>query len=40
MGAPFVLLFGGNGWIGSQVYDLLVSMGIKVTKSISRADNC
>ena len=40
MGAPFVLLFGGNGWIGSQVYDLLVSMGIKVEKSKCRADNC
>ena len=36
---PFVLLFGGNGWIGSKVYNLLVSMGIKVKKSTCRADD-
>ena len=36
---PYVLLYGGNGWIGSKVYDLLVSMGIKVKKSECRADD-
>jgi nucleoside-diphosphate-sugar epimerase len=35
----YVLLYGGNGWIGSKVYDLLVSMGIKVKKSECRADD-
>jgi len=33
------LLFGSNGWIGSKVYNLLVSMGFNVIKSVSRADN-
>ena len=36
---PKFLLFGGNGWIGSKVYTLLVSMGYNVTKAISRADD-
>ena len=35
---PYFLLYGGNGWIGSKVYDLLVSMGFKVLKSKCRAD--
>jgi len=35
---PYFLLYGGNGWIGSKVYDLLVSMGFKVVKSKCRAD--
>ena len=34
-----VLLFGGNGWIGSKVFDLLTQMGIHVVKSNYRADN-
>lgn len=36
---PYFLLYGANGWIGSKVYDLLVSMGIKVEKSKCRADD-
>jgi nucleoside-diphosphate-sugar epimerase len=36
---PYVLLYGANGWIGNQVYNMLVSMGIKVEKSKCRADN-
>jgi len=36
---PSFLLFGGNGWIGSKVYTLLVGMGYKVTKATSRADD-
>jgi 3,5-epimerase/4-reductase len=36
---PVFLLFGGNGWIGSQVYNLLVSQGYKVFKASSRADD-
>jgi len=36
---PYFLLYGANGWIGTQVYNLLVSMGIKVEKSKCRADN-
>jgi 3,5-epimerase/4-reductase len=36
---PYFLLYGGNGWIGSKVYDLLVSMGLKVEKSKCRADD-
>ena len=35
----YFLLYGGNGWIGSKVYDLLVSMGLKVVKSKCRADD-
>jgi 3,5-epimerase/4-reductase len=34
-----VLIFGGNGWIGSKVVRLLEEMGIFVHKSVSRADN-
>lgn len=36
---PYFLLYGANGWIGSQVYNLLVNMGIKVEKSNCRADD-
>lgn len=36
---PVFLLYGANGWIGSQVYNLLVNMGIYVKKSKCRADN-
>jgi nucleoside-diphosphate-sugar epimerase len=36
---PYFLLYGANGWIGSQVYNLLVSMGIRVEKSHCRADD-
>lgn len=36
---PHFLLYGANGWIGSQVYELLVNMGIKVEKSKCRADD-
>lgn len=36
---PCFLLYGANGWIGNQVYNMLVSMGIKVEKSKCRADN-
>ena len=35
----YFLLYGANGWIGSKVYNLLVSMGIKVEKSKCRADD-
>ncbi len=36
---PVFLLFGGNGWIGSQIYNLLVKQGYKVRKALSRADD-
>jgi 3,5-epimerase/4-reductase len=36
---PVFLIFGGNGWIGSQVYNLLVNQGHKVKKASSRADD-
>lgn len=36
---PVFLLYGANGWIGSQVYNLLVKMGINVFKSKCRADD-
>ena len=36
---PTVLLFGSNGWIGSKVYNLLVSRGINVHKSNARAED-
>jgi 3,5-epimerase/4-reductase len=36
---PYFLLYGGNGWIGSKVYDLLVCMNLKVVKSKCRADD-
>lgn len=35
----YFLLYGANGWIGSKVYNLLVSMGLKVEKSKCRADD-
>ena len=34
-----ILIFGGNGWIGSKVYTLLTEMNIPVYKAQSRADN-
>jgi len=34
-----ILLFGANGWIGNQVYDLLQKKNIKTYKAKSRADN-
>ncbi len=36
---PVVLVFGGNGWIGSKVVELLQSANIKVIKSLCRADD-
>jgi len=36
---PYFLIFGGNGWIGSKVYQMLVDMNIKVEKAQSRACN-
>ena len=36
---PNVLIFGGNGWIGSKVVDLLQSMNIKCITSLCRADD-
>ena len=36
---PGVLVFGGNGWIGSKVVDLLQNANIKVVKSMCRADD-
>ena len=33
------LLYGGNGWIGSQIYDLLNKLGHEVIIGISRIDN-
>lgn len=33
------LLYGGNGWIGSKVYNLLVDMSFNVIKSSCRADD-
>jgi len=36
---PIVLLYGANGWIGTKVYNLLVSMDHTVIKAVSRADN-
>jgi nucleoside-diphosphate-sugar epimerase len=36
---PSFLLFGGNGWIGTKVFNLLVDMGYTVTKATSRADD-
>ena len=37
--SPNVLIFGGNGWIGSKVVDLLQSMNINYVKSLCRADD-
>jgi len=34
-----VLVFGGNGWIGTKVVKLLIDMNINVYKSKCRADN-
>lgn len=36
---PNILIFGGNGWIGSKVVDLLQSMNIHCIKSLCRADD-
>ena len=36
---PRILLFGGNGWIGSKVFNLLKNMGYNVEKTSSRADD-
>jgi dTDP-4-dehydrorhamnose reductase len=36
---PKILLFGGNGWIGSKVVKLLTNAGIPVYTSTSRADD-
>ena len=36
---PKFLLFGANGWIGSKVYQHLVSNGFTVVKAVSRADD-
>ena len=37
--SPFVLVFGGNGWIGSKVCELLKEMNVNYTKAVSRADD-
>lgn len=37
--SPNVLIFGGNGWIGSKVVDLLQSMNINCITSLCRADD-
>ena len=34
-----VLVFGGDGWIGSKVVSLLTSQNVEVLKAISRADD-
>ena len=34
-----ILLFGANGWIGGQVYNLLQNQNITVYKAQSRANN-
>jgi dTDP-4-dehydrorhamnose reductase len=36
---PVVLVFGGNGWIGSKVINMLTDLNIKFYKSTSRADD-
>ena len=36
---PVVLIFGGNGWIGSKVVELLQNANITVIKSLCRADD-
>ena len=36
---PNILIFGGNGWIGSKVVNLLQSMNINCIKSLCRADD-
>jgi 3,5-epimerase/4-reductase len=39
MDKPEILLFGANGWIGNQVYQLLQRENITVYKAVSRADS-
>ena len=36
---PVILVFGGNGWIGSKVINMLTDMKIKFYKSTCRADD-
>ena len=36
---PVVLIFGGNGWIGSKVVELLQNLNITAIKSLCRADD-
>jgi 3,5-epimerase/4-reductase len=36
---PVILVFGGNGWIGSKVINILTDMNIKFYKSTCRADD-
>ena len=36
---PVVLVFGGNGWIGSKVINMLTDLNIKFYKSTCRADD-
>ena len=36
---PVILVFGGNGWIGSKVINILNDMNIKFYKSTCRADD-
>ena len=36
---PVILIFGGNGWIGSKVINLLINTNAKVIKSLCRADD-
>jgi len=36
---PVILVFGGNGWIGSKVVELLQNANITVIKSLCRADD-
>ena len=36
---PNILIFGGNGWIGSKVVDLLQNMNINCITSLCRADD-
>ena len=34
-----ILIFGGNGWIGSKIYNEMVKRGVKIVKAQSRADD-
>jgi 3,5-epimerase/4-reductase len=36
---PVILVFGGNGWIGSKVINILTDLNIKFYKSTCRADD-
>jgi dTDP-4-dehydrorhamnose reductase len=36
---PVILVFGGNGWIGSKVINMLTDLNIKFYKSTCRADD-